>query len=191
MIIKSTPLNGLLVITPKCFQDDRGFFLETYQLARYHEAGIVDTFVQDNQSRSKKGVLRGMHFQVNRPQAQIVTVMRGCVFDVGVDLRPASPTFGRWFGVELHDAGPRQIYMAPGFAHGFCVLSDWADLHYKVSRNYDAHDEGGLPWNDIDVGIEWPIDNPAVTARDASYPKLKELTVLQLPHDPFDNFGKP
>ena len=191
MIIKSTPLKGLLVITPKCFQDDRGFFLETYQLARYHEAGIVDTFVQDNQSRSKKSVLRGMHFQVNRPQAQIVTVMRGCVFDVGVDLRPDSPTFGRWFGVELHDAGERQIYMAPGFAHGFCVLSDWADLHYKVSRNYDAHDEGGLHWNDLDIGIGWPIDNPVVTARDASYPKLKELSALQLPHDTFDNVGNP
>ena len=189
MIIKSTSLKGLFVITPNYFQDDRGFFLETYQLARYHEAGIVDTFVQDNQSRSRKGVLRGMHFQVKRPQAQIVTVIRGCIFDVSVDLRSASPTFGRWFGVELHDAGPRQIYMAPGFAHGFYVLSDWADLHYKVSRNYDAHDEGGLHWNDLDVGIEWPIDSPAVTARDASYPKLRELTVIQLPSDPFDHFG--
>ena len=191
MIIKSTPLNGLLVIEPRCFQDERGFFLETYQTARYHEAGIVDTFVQDNQSRSVKNVLRGMHFQVNRPQAQIVTVMRGRIFDVGVDLRLASPTFGKWFGVELHDAGLRQIYMAPGFAHGFCVLSDWADLHYKVSRNYDAHDEGGLLWNDREVGIEWPIDNPAVTARDASYSKLKELTAIQLPHDSFDNSGNP
>jgi dTDP-4-dehydrorhamnose 3,5-epimerase len=191
MIIKSTPLKGLLVIEPLCFQDTRGFFLETYQIARYNEAGIVDTFVQENQSRSVKGVLRGMHFQVKRPQAQIVTVMRGRVFDVGVDLRPASPTFGQWFGVELHDAGPRQIYMAPGFAHGFCVLSDWADLHYKVSLNYDAHDEGGLHWNDFDVGIQWPLSKPAVTARDASYPKLKELTSTQLPHDPNNNFGKP
>lgn len=191
MIIKATPLMGLLVIEPNCFQDDRGFFLETYQAERYQEAGIVGNFVQDNQSRSRKGVLRGMHFQVSRPQAQIVTVMRGCVFDVGVDLRPASPTFGRWFGAELHDAGPRQIYMAPGFAHGFCVLSDWADLHYKVSRNYDAHDEGGLHWNDVDVGIAWPNDNPTVTARDASYPKLREITAVQLPHDLFDNCGMP
>jgi dTDP-4-dehydrorhamnose 3,5-epimerase len=183
MIINTTPLNGLLVIEPKCFQDERGFFLETYQSQRYHEAGIVDIFVQDNQSRSIKGVLRGMHFQVKSPQAQIVTVMRGRVFDVGVDLRPASPTFGKWFGVELHDTGPRQIYMAPGFAHGFCVLSDWADLHYKVSRNYDAHDEGGLHWGDLDVGIQWPLGNPAVTPRDASFPKLKELTASKLPHD--------
>ena len=190
MIIKTTSLLGLLVIEPKCFQDERGFFLETYQSERYHEAGIIDAFVQDNQSRSRKGVLRGMHFQVNRPQAQIVTVMRGRIFDVGVDLRAGSPTFGRWYGVELHDEGQRQIYMAPGFAHGFCVLSDWADLHYKVSRNYDANDEGGLHWNDVDVGIEWPIDNPAVTARDESYPKLKELLSIQLPQDTFSNVGK-
>ena len=182
MIINTTPLDGLLVIEPKSFQDERGFFLETYQAQRYFDAGIVDVFVQDNQSRSMKGVLRGMHFQVKRPQAQIVTVMRGRVFDVGVDLRPASSTFGKWFGVELHDAGPRQIYMAPGFAHGFCVLSDWADLHYKVSRNYDAHDEGGLNWNDLEVGVNWPINNPVVTTRDANYPKLKELKSIQLPH---------
>jgi dTDP-4-dehydrorhamnose 3,5-epimerase len=131
-----------------------------------------------------------MHFQVKQPQAQIVTVMRGCVFDVGVDLRPTSPTFGQWFGVELQDDGPQQIYMAPGFAHGFCVLSDWADLHYKVSRNYDADDEGGLHWNDLDVGIKWPIDNPTTTARDSRYPNLKELKVNNLPKGPFDNFEK-
>ena len=123
-----------------------------------------------------------MHFQIKRPQAQIVTVMRGRIFDVGVDLRPASPTFGKWHGVELSDAGSRQIYMAPGFAHGFCVLSDWADLHYKVSRNYDAHDEGGLHWNDIQVGIRWPQSDPIITARDASYPLLRDLTVVKLPH---------
>ena len=190
MIIERTPLEGLLVIKPRCFLDERGFFLETYQKERYHAAGIVDTFVQDNQSRSLKGVLRGMHFQVNRPQAQIVTVMRGQVFDVGVDLRPASPTFGKWFGLVLHDAGLRQIYMAPGFAHGFCVLSDWADLHYKVTSNYDPSDEGGLNCNDPDVGIEWPIDRQTLTARDASYPKLKELTANQLPHDALAYFGK-
>ena len=188
MIIESTPLKGLLVITPKCFEDDRGFFLETYQLARYREAGIVENFVQDNHSRSKKGVLRGMHFQVKRPQAQIVTVIRGSVFDVGVDLRPASSTFGQWFGLELHDGGPQQIYMPPGFAHGFCVLSDWADLHYKVSRNYEADDEGGLYWNDLDVGIDWPIDSPAITSRDANYPKLKDLKLSQLPQDLCENF---
>jgi len=188
MIIKSTPLKGLLVITPKCFEDDRGFFLETYQLARYRDAGIVENFVQDNHSRSKKGVLRGMHFQVKRPQAQMVTVMRGSVFDVCVDLRPASSTFGQWFGIELNDVGPQQIYMPPGFAHGFCVLSDWADLHYKVSQNYEANDEGGLYWNDLDVGIDWPIECPSITSRDANYPKLKDLKLSQLPQDLCENF---
>ena len=131
------------MLEPRCFRDERGFFLESFQQARYREAGIADAFVQDNLSRSSKGVLRGLHFQVRRPQAQIVTVVRGRIFDAVVDLRRNSATFGRWFGTELSDDGPRQIYMAPGFAHGFCVLSDIADLHYKVSSLYDAEDESG------------------------------------------------
>jgi dTDP-4-dehydrorhamnose 3,5-epimerase len=110
--------------------------------------------------------------------------MRGCVFDVAVDLRPASPTFGQYFGVKLSDTGPRQLYMAPGFAHGFCVLSDWADLHYKANRLYDPHDEGGLLWNDPDVGIQWPIEAPQVTPRDAAYPRIRNLSQAQLPHGP-------
>jgi dTDP-4-dehydrorhamnose 3,5-epimerase len=189
MNIIATPLEGLLLIEPRCFEDERGFFLETFQAARYREAGISERFVQDNQSRSRKGVLRGLHFQVSRPQAQLVTVMRGRVFDVGVDVRPASSTFGRWFGVELGDTGPRQLYMAPGFAHGFCVLSDWADLHYKVSRHYDSTDEGGLRWNDPDVGIAWPIDAPDLAPRDAAYPVLREIALSQLPH-PLDADGE-
>ncbi len=184
MIIHKTPLAGLLVIEPTCFQDERGFFLETYQAQRYQDAGIVDAFVQDNQSRSMKGVLRGMHFQIMHPQAQIVTVLRGRIYDVAVDLRPKSPTFRKWFGIELHDNGPRQIYMAPGFAHGFCVLSDWADLHYKVSRKYDANDEGGLHWNDPDLAITWPLKNPVVTVRDDNYPRLNTLAADQFPHCP-------
>lgn len=185
MKVITTPLAGLLVIEPNCFGDERGFFLETYQEKRYHEAGILDEFVQDNQSRSVKGVLRGMHFQVKRPQAQIVTVMRGSVFDVGVDLRSGSTTFGQWFGVVIGDSiGPRQIYMPPGFAHGFCVLSEWADLHYKVSRIYDPADEGGLLWNDADVGVEWPIEAPILHERDARFPRLDGLTGEQLPHSP-------
>lgn len=181
MKITQTPFEGLLLVEPRCFRDERGLFLETYQSGRYRAAGITELFVQDNQSRSAKGVLRGLHFQVKRPQAQIVTVMRGRVFDVAVDLRPESPTFGRWFGVNLNDEGPRQLYMAPGFAHGFLVLSDWADLHYKVSRFYDPEDEGGLLWNDPDVGIQWPGDAPQVTPRDAAYPKFKDLSQNQLP----------
>jgi len=184
MKVEKTPIDGLLVIEPKFFGDARGFFLESFQRERYAQAGMVDDFVQDNQSRSAKGVLRGMHFQVRRPQAQIVTVLSGAIFDVAVDLRPTSPSFGRWFGVVLSDAGARQLYMAPGFAHGYCVLSESADLHYKVSRYYDAPDEGGLLWNDPDVGIAWPIAPQTVSPRDAAYPRLRELRAAMLPHDP-------
>lgn len=176
-----TPLQGLFLIEPRAFSDERGFFLESYEASRYHEAGVEEEFVQDNHSRSKKNVLRGLHFQIKRPQAQLLTVMRGAIFDVCVDLRSESPTFKKWFGIELSDQGPRQIYMAPGFAHGFCVLSEWADLHYKVSGSYDPSDEGGLFWNDPEVGIEWPVKDPVVKARDAAFLKLKEMTAEQLP----------
>jgi dTDP-4-dehydrorhamnose 3,5-epimerase len=181
MKINRTPLDGLLIIEPQWFKDERGFFLETYQSKRYKDVGICDDFVQDNQSRSARSVLRGMHFQVEKPQSQIVTVIRGCVYDVAVDLRKNSSTFGQWFGVELSDTGPQQIYMAPGFAHGFCVMSDWADLHYKVSSIYDGKDEGGLHWNDTNLGIKWPIDSPIITARDDNYPNLIDLKQNQLP----------
>jgi dTDP-4-dehydrorhamnose 3,5-epimerase len=177
-------LDGLLLIEPITFKDTRGLFLESFQRERYAESGITDDFVQDNLSRSYKGVLRGLHFQVKRPQAQIVTIIRGTVFDVAVDLRPASASFGKWFGVELSDERPRQLYMAPGFAHGFCVLSEFADLHYKVGRNYDHDDEGGLLWNDPDVGIAWPIVPDSISPRDAAYPVLSQLGPASLPHDP-------
>ena len=182
---KKTPLEGFLILELETFKDDRGFFLETFQEKRYKEAGIKDKFVQDNQSRSSKGVLRGIHFQVKRPQAQIVTVMRGCIFDVGVDLRQNSSTFGQWHGVELSDIGQRQVYMAPGIAHGFCVLSDLADLHYKVSRFYDPDDECGMLWNDSEVNIDWPSINPLIHHRDANYQSLSQLIEShQLPHNP-------
>ena len=170
------------MLEPRCFRDERGFFLESFQQARYREAGIADAFVQDNLSRSSKGVLRGLHFQVRRPQAQIVTVVRGRIFDAVVDLRRNSATFGRWFGTELSDDGPRQIYMAPGFAHGFCVLSDIADLHYKVSSLYDAEDESGICWNDPGIAIAWPIASPTVSKRDSAYPKLQDVAAARLPH---------
>ena len=182
--VKSTSIEGFLVIEPNCFKDERGFFLETYQEDIYKAAGIPDKFVQDNQSRSIKGVIRGMHFQVNRPQAQIVTIMRGSVFDVGVDLRQNSPTFGKWHGVELSDSGQKQVYMAPGIAHGFCVLSDFADLHYKVSRFYDPDDECGMVWNDSEVNIDWPSITPLIHQRDATYQSLSQLIDShQLPHN--------
>ena len=182
---KKTPLEGFLILELETFKDDRGFFLETFQEKSYNEVGIKDKFIQDNQSRSSKGVLRGMHFQVKRPQAQIVTVMRGCIFDVGVDLRQNSSTFGQWYGVELSDIGQRQVYMAPGIAHGFCVLSDLADLHYKVSRFYDPDDECGMIWNDSKVNIDWPSITPLIHQRDASYQSLSQLIDShQLPHNP-------
>jgi dTDP-4-dehydrorhamnose 3,5-epimerase len=185
MKVHDTGLEGLYLVEPKCFGDARGFFLETYQEARYRDAGMDFGFVQDNQSRSSAGVLRGMHFQVQRPQAQMVTVLRGSLFDVAVDLRPRSRTFGKWFGAVLSDdRGPRQICMAPGFAHGYYVLSDICDLHYKVSRNYDAPDEGGLLWDDPDVGISWPEGARQLSPRDAAYPRLRALTPAMLPHDP-------
>jgi dTDP-4-dehydrorhamnose 3,5-epimerase len=182
MRIEQTQLSGLLLIEPRRFGDERGFFEETFQEPRYRAAGITDDFVQGNHSRSAKGVLRGLHFQVKRPQAQIVTVMRGRIFDVAVDLRQGSPTFGRWFGAQLGDDGPCQMYMAPGFAHGFCVISDVADLHYLVSRVYDHGDEGGVLWNDPDIGIRWPVEAPVVSARDGAYPALRDLAHDGLPH---------
>ena len=182
--VKKTSLEGFLIVEVETFKDDRGFFLETFQEKNYKEVGITDKFVQDNQSRSSKGVLRGMHFQVKRPQAQIVTVMRGCIFDVGVDLRQNSSTFGQWYGVELSDVGQRQVYMAPGIAHGFCVLSDLADLHYKVSRFYDPDDECGMVWNDSEVSIDWPLMTPLIHQRDATYQSLSQLIDShQLPHN--------
>ena len=185
MKIGSAGIAGLFLVEPVSFGDARGFLLESYQRRRYRDAGIDYDFVQDNHSRSAKGVLRGMHFQVKRPQAQIVTVLRGRIFDVAVDLRPQSATFGRWFGAELSDeSGPRQLCMAPGFAHGYYVLSEFADLHYKVSRFYDPEDEGGLLWNDEDIGVAWPEGLRLISPRDANYPRLREVSQDRLPHDP-------
>ncbi len=175
MKVSKCHLEGILLIEPAAYTDDRGFFLESFEQERYRELGIAENFVQDNHSRSMKNVLRGLHYTRSRPQSQIVTVMRGRIFDVVVDIRKDSPTFGKWFGAELSDEGPRQVYMAHGFAHGFCVLSDWADLHYKVSQRYDPNDEGGLIWNDSDVKIDWPIKDPHISDRDMRHRKLEDL----------------
>lgn len=184
MKVVAQPFPGLMVLEPDRFEDARGFFLESFEHERYRALGIFENFVQDNHSRSAKNVLRGLHFTKRTPQAQIVTVIRGRIFDVVVDVRNDSHTFGKWFGTELGDEGPRQVYMAHGFAHGFYVLSDWADLHYKVSQRYDPHDEGGLLWSDTDVGIQWPTETPQVTVRDAAYPRISDLAQAQLPHQP-------
>jgi len=180
----------VLILEPTVFDDERGFFFESYNRRAFRQTTGIDVeFVQDNHSRSRQGVLRGLHFQVRRPQAQIVTVIRGRIFDVVVDLRPASPTFGRWFGTELDENGPCQIYMTPGFAHGFCVLSELADLHYKVSEIYDHTDEGGLLWSDPDIGIRWPNETPVVSVRDNTFPRLRDLDRERLPQGQPDDLN--
>ena len=147
---------GLCVITPTVHGDNRGYFMETYSQRDMQEAGIDITFVQDNQSMSVKGVLRGLHYQKNFPQSKLVRVIKGAVFDVAVDLRPASPTYGKWYGVELTEENKKQFLIPRGFAHGFLVLSDSAEFCYKCDDFYHANDEGGLAWNDPAIGITWP-----------------------------------
>ena len=178
MKVIETALPGVLIIEPKAFGDHRGFFLETFQVERYREAGITLPFVQDNHSRSQRGVLRGLHFQKTRPQGKLVSVSRGAVYDVAVDIDPASATYGRFVGVELNDDNHRQMWVPPGYAHGFCVLSEVADFQYKCTDFYFPADEGGLAWNDPDVGIPWPITEPQLSAKDVNNPRLRDLKPL-------------
>jgi len=154
--VEKTFIEGLYVITPSVHGDDRGYFMETYNLNDMKEFGLNMNFVQDNQSMSKKGVLRGLHYQINYPQGKLVRVIKGKVFDVAVDLRKDSKTYGKWFGVELSEENKKQFYISEGFAHGFLVLSDTAEFCYKVTDFYHANDEGGLAWNDPSIGIKWP-----------------------------------
>ena len=175
MNVIETALPGVLIIEPKAFGDHRGFFLETFQVERYREAGITLPFVQDNHSRSQRGVLRGLHFQKTRPQGKLVSVSRGAVYDVAVDIDPASATYGQFVGVELNDDNHRQMWIPPGYAHGFCVLSEVADFQYKCTDFYFPADESGLLWNDPDVGIPWPITEPQLSAKDANNPRLRDL----------------
>lgn len=157
MNVIKTEVEGALIIEPKVFGDERGFFLETFQVERYKElVGIELNFVQDNHSRSSKNVLRGLHFQKQKPQGKLVRVVRGEVFDVAVDIRKNSPTYGKWAGVLLSEENKCQFWVPPGLAHGFVVLSDIADFEYKCTDYYDPTDEGCLIWNDADIGIEWP-----------------------------------
>lgn len=149
-------IEGLCTITPAIHGDDRGYFMETYNLADMHEAGLDYTFVQDNQSKSRKGVLRGLHFQINYPQTKLVRVIKGSVFDVAVDLRPGSATYGKWHGETLTEENKKQYLIPRGFAHGFLVLSDDAEFCYKCDDLYHPNDEGGLAWNDPDIGVKWP-----------------------------------
>lgn len=167
MNVIDTEIPEVKIIEPKVFGDERGFFLETFQAKRYRdEAGINLEFVQDNYSRSSKGVLRGLHFQKKNPQGKLVRVVRGEVYDVAVDIRRQSPTFGRWVGTVLSEQNKRQFWVPPGFAHGFLVLSDCADFEYKCTDYYDPSDEGCLLWNDVSLAIDWPIDTPLLSNKD-------------------------
>ncbi len=173
-----TDIEGVVIVEPKVFGDHRGYFMETYQAEAFAEGGITTTFVQDNQSKSKKGVLRGLHYQKTFPQAKLVRVIKGEVFDVAVDLRPGSTTYGKWVGVVLSEENKRQFFVPKGFAHGFLVLSDEAEFCYKCDDFYHPEDEGGLLWSDPDVGINWPISEditPLLSEKDKIHPLLKEL----------------
>lgn len=179
MNVIKTPLEGVLVLEPKVFKDDRGMFLESFSLERYRAIGITEPFVQDNWSRSKKGTLRGMHFQNPRAQGKLVSVTHGAVFDVAVDIRKSSPTFGKWFGVELSEKNCRQFWIPPGFAHGFMALEDDSDFLYKCTEVYVPESDAGILWNDPDIGIEWPMNiTPLLSKKDAAAPRLRDCTKL-------------
>lgn len=178
MRVEETALPGVLLITPKVFGDARGFFLETFNAGRYEAAGVRATFVQDNLSRSIRGTLRGLHFQEPNPQGKLVSVIRGAVFDVAVDVRRGSPTFGKWVGFELSEENRRQLWIPAGFAHGFCVTSDFADFAYKCTALYSKQDERAIAWNDPAIGVQWPAKEPLLSARDAEAPPLNAAPVL-------------
>lgn len=165
-------LPGLIVVEPRVFRDDRGFFLEPYHAPRYKAGGITVDFVQDNHSFSTHGVLRGLHFQKSPGQAKLIRCARGRIWDVAVDIRPGSETFGKWWGLELDSETHRQLFIPVGFAHGFCVLSPEAEVMYKCSSVYDPATEAGIAWNDPQVGVQWPISEPVVSQRDIDAPTL-------------------
>lgn len=168
-------LPGLKLIEPRVFRDARGFLIEAYSSRRYREAGIDVEFVQDNHSRSLRGTLRGLHFQSQPGQAKLVRVVNGRIYDVALDVRPSSPTFGRWHGVHLDSEEHRQLYIPVGFAHGFCVLSEFADVEYKLSNFYDAASERGVRPNDPELGIPWPIEQPILSERDLRAESFADL----------------
>ena len=172
-----TDIDGVIIVEPTVFGDDRGYFMETYNYNDFCAGGIDVTFVQDNQSKSRKGVLRGLHFQKNYSQSKLVRVISGAVFDVAVDMRKGSPTYGKWVGVELSAENKRQFFIPKNFAHGFLVLSDEAEFVYKCDEFYHPEDEGGLAWNDPEVGVEWPITDDMevlLSEKDKKNPKLCE-----------------
>ncbi|MEG1059130.1 MAG: dTDP-4-dehydrorhamnose 3,5-epimerase [Clostridia bacterium] len=186
-----TTIEGVYIIEPSVFGDDRGYFMETYSESEFEKIGITNKFVQDNQSKSKKGVLRGLHFQKENSQAKLVRVLKGEVFDVAVDLRPGSKTYGKWEGIILSEENKKMFMVPRGFAHGFLVLTDTAEFTYKCDDVYNCEQEGGLAWNDPDVAIEWPMkdlskDEMLTSPKDGMWPSLKELSKTNL----FENLKK-
>jgi len=181
MKVLPTKLAEVYIIEPQAFYDNRGFFLETYHQRRYAETGINCNFIQDNLSRSVRGTLRGLHYQLEYAQAKLIQVIKGVVFDVVVDIRRGSPSFGQWVGVNLSEENKRQLFVPEGFAHGFCVLSEAADVVYKCSDFYVPEDEGGILWSDPDLAIDWPISEPLISAKDSRLPRLADVPPERLP----------
>jgi dTDP-4-dehydrorhamnose 3,5-epimerase len=174
-------LDGVLILEPRVFDDDRGFFMEAYHKEKCVKLGISVDFVQDNLSFSRAGTLRGLHYQHPHDQAKLVQVLVGHVFDVTVDIRKNSSTFGKWFGIHLSDENRKQVFVPEGFAHGFCVLSDTALFSYKCSDLYAPDCEGGVLWSDPDIGIDWPVKGPILSEKDARYPRLRDIPMERLP----------
>jgi dTDP-4-dehydrorhamnose 3,5-epimerase len=182
--IESKQLNGLVVIQPGAFEDERGFFSETFRADQFRELGLPTEFVQDNHSRSKKGVLRGLHFQWEPPMGKLMRVTLGSAFLVAVDVRKGSPSLGKWFGIEVSAANKKQVWAPAGFARGFCVLSDFAEIQYKCTGIYSNKAESGIRWNDPAIGIQWPVSNPTLSAKDEKAQTLAEW----LASPPSNNF---
>jgi len=179
--IKETVLPGVLIIEPVVFQDSRGYFMETYHWGKYADNGLNQTFVQDNMSYSQRGTLRGLHYQHPHAQGKLVQAVRGEIFDVAVDIRRGSPTFGQWTGAYLSDKNKRQLFVPGGFAHGFCVTSEDALVMYKCTDLYAPECEGGVIWSDPDIGINWPVAEPLLSEKDARYQYLRDIPVDSLP----------
>ncbi|MBN2180316.1 MAG: dTDP-4-dehydrorhamnose 3,5-epimerase [Sedimentisphaerales bacterium] len=184
MKVIETKIPGVLILEPDVFSDQRGFFLEIWHRTRYESVGIKGPFVQDNVSFSQRGILRGLHYQYPQSQGKLVQVLSGRVVDIAVDIRVGSPTFGQWVGEELSDVNHRQIYIPPGFAHGYCVTSETAMFSYKCTDFYSRATEHGVIWNDHELNIDWPIKNPILSSKDSGYPMLKNISQDKLP-----NFG--
>lgn len=175
MKVSPTRIKEVVLVEPDVYRDSRGFFLEWFHSRKYGEAGLPTAFVQDNHSRSSQGTLRGLHAQLRHPQGKLVRALQGEIFDVAVDARPGSPTFGQWAGERLSADNFRMLYVPPGFFHGFCVTSPFAEVEYKCTDFYDPSDEIGVPWNDPDLRIHWPLAAPLLSAKDKAHPTFKEL----------------